>query len=84
MSKLWVFGNFLSLQLQKMFSASRMFVRSNMIAPYRAFRTSSNLFFKIGDPMPNFTAETTEGEIDFHQWIGQDWALLVSVNYFVE
>jgi hypothetical protein len=61
--------------------ASRMLARTFCnAAPHRAFRTSSNLFFKIGDPMPNFTAETTEGEIDFHQWIGQDWALLVSVK----
>jgi hypothetical protein len=48
----------------------------------RSFRTSSRALFKIGDVMPNFTAETTEGEIDFHQWIGNDWALLVSVKYF--
>ena len=33
---------------------------------------------RIGDEAPNFTADTTEGEINFHQWIGDGWALLFS------
>ena len=33
---------------------------------------------RIGDEAPNFTAETTQGEINFHQWIGDGWALLFS------
>jgi alkyl hydroperoxide reductase subunit AhpC len=33
---------------------------------------------RIGDEAPNFTAETTEGRIDFHQWIGDGWAILFS------
>jgi alkyl hydroperoxide reductase subunit AhpC len=32
----------------------------------------------IGDTAPNFTAQTTEGEIDFHDWIGDSWAVLFS------
>ena len=32
----------------------------------------------IGDTAPNFTAKTTEGEIDFHEWIGDSWAVLFS------
>jgi 1-Cys peroxiredoxin 6 len=32
----------------------------------------------IGDIFPNFTAETTIGSIDFHQWIGNKWAILFS------
>ena len=27
---------------------------------------------------PNFTAETTRGNIDFHDWIGNGWAILFS------
>jgi len=33
---------------------------------------------RIGDEAPNFTAQTTEGPIDFHQWIGDSWAVLFS------
>ncbi|HXW64868.1 MAG TPA: peroxiredoxin [Burkholderiaceae bacterium] len=33
---------------------------------------------RIGDEAPNFKAETTEGSIDFHQWIGDHWAILFS------
>jgi len=33
---------------------------------------------KLGDIAPNFTAKTTEGEIDFHSWIGDSWTLLMS------
>ena len=33
---------------------------------------------RIGDEAPDFTAETTEGTISFHDWIGDGWALLFS------
>jgi thioredoxin-dependent peroxiredoxin len=33
---------------------------------------------RINDEAPNFTAETTQGPIDFHQWIGNSWAILFS------
>ena len=32
----------------------------------------------IGDVAPNFTAQTTEGQIRFHDWIGDKWAVLFS------
>ena len=33
---------------------------------------------QLGQEAPNFTAETTEGTIDFHDWIGDSWAVLFS------
>jgi alkyl hydroperoxide reductase subunit AhpC len=33
---------------------------------------------RINDTAPNFTAETTHGPIDFHNWIGDGWAILFS------
>ena len=32
----------------------------------------------IGDVAPDFTAETTEGKIHFHDWIGNSWGVLFS------
>ena len=33
---------------------------------------------RINDEVPDFTADTTEGEIAFHDWIGDGWAILFS------
>jgi alkyl hydroperoxide reductase subunit AhpC len=33
---------------------------------------------RINDEAPNFTTETTEGTINFHNWIGDGWAILFS------
>ncbi len=33
---------------------------------------------RIGDTAPDFSAETTEGRIRFHDWIGDSWAVLFS------
>jgi alkyl hydroperoxide reductase subunit AhpC len=33
---------------------------------------------RIGDTAPNFQVQTTQGQIDFHQWIGDQWAVLFS------
>jgi alkyl hydroperoxide reductase subunit AhpC len=39
---------------------------------------SKAMSLHIGDEAPNFTANTTAGTIDFHQWIGNGWAILFS------
>jgi alkyl hydroperoxide reductase subunit AhpC len=33
---------------------------------------------RLGDEAPNFTAQTTEGEINFHEWLGDSWGVLFS------
>lgn len=33
---------------------------------------------RIGDEAPDFTANTTAGELNFHDWIGDGWAILFS------
>jgi len=33
---------------------------------------------RLGDIAPDFTADTTEGEVEFHQWLGDGWGVLFS------
>jgi alkyl hydroperoxide reductase subunit AhpC len=33
---------------------------------------------RLGDTAPDFTAQTTEGEIHFHEWLGDSWGVLFS------
>ena len=33
---------------------------------------------RLGDVAPNFTAQSTEGTIDFHNWLGDGWGVLFS------
>ncbi|NNN22253.1 MAG: peroxiredoxin [Acidimicrobiales bacterium] len=33
---------------------------------------------QLGDVAPDFTAETTEGEVKFHEWLGDSWGILFS------
>ena len=33
---------------------------------------------QLGDTAPDFTAETTEGEVSFHEWLGNQWGVLFS------
>lgn len=33
---------------------------------------------RLGDEAPNFTAETTQGKVNFHEWLGDSWGILFS------
>ena len=33
---------------------------------------------RLGDTAPNFTAQTTEGEVNLHEWLGDSWGTLFS------
>src|SRR5687768_2169948 len=46
--------------------------------PLHARPQEALMSLRIGDTAPNFQAQTTEGSIDFHQWIGDGWAILFS------
>jgi alkyl hydroperoxide reductase subunit AhpC len=41
-------------------------------------REEGSMTLRINDIAPDFTAETTQGVIHFHEWIGDNWAVLFS------
>jgi alkyl hydroperoxide reductase subunit AhpC len=41
-------------------------------------KTPYIMSLRLGDTAPNFKAKTTEGEIDFHEWLGDSWGVLYS------
>jgi alkyl hydroperoxide reductase subunit AhpC len=40
--------------------------------------TEDTMSLRINDEAPNFTIDTTQGRINFHDWIGDGWAILFS------
>ena len=36
------------------------------------------MLLRLGDTAPDFTAQTTEGEVRFHDWLGDNWGVLFS------
>ena len=46
--------------------------------PESRVRGDDTVALRINDEAPNFSAETTQGAIDFHEWIGDGWAILFS------
>src|SRR5438876_1365644 len=56
-----------------MLTFARAFER-NLLQPNRGGKES----MKIGDTAPDFEAETSQGRIRFHDWIGDSWVILFS------
>ena len=40
--------------------------------------TTTERVLRLGDEAPDFTAETTEGRLSFHEWLGDSWGVLFS------
>lgn len=45
---------------------------------YSAFNAASQPRIRLGSVAPNFEVDTTVGKIDFHNWVGDKWAILLS------
>jgi len=59
----------------------RQCVQHNPTLLHRTFATPATgeqPRLRLGTVAPNFKAKTTQGDIDFHQWIGDKWAILFS------
>src|SRR6516225_10775701 len=57
--------------------------RAILVAPRRPLsarhaQRRSDMSLRINDTAPDFEAETTKGKIRFHDWIGNQWAILFS------
>src|SRR5271154_6377024 len=44
----------------------------------RTTQRETTMSLRINSEAPNFTANTTQGAIEFHSWIGDGWAILFS------
>jgi hypothetical protein len=44
----------------------------------------SEMALQIGDTAPDFEAQTTEGRLRFHEWIGDSWAVLFSTVLLIQ
>ena len=48
------------------------------VAPDTTLTRSEQMAIRLGDTAPDFTAESTQGTIDFHEWLGDSWGVLFS------
>src|SRR5467141_4373813 len=45
---------------------------------YNTSTSGGQFMLRINDEAPNFTAETSQGTLNFYEWIGNGWAILFS------
>jgi|TARA_B110000438_G_scaffold237788_1_gene235306 alkyl hydroperoxide reductase subunit AhpC len=61
-----------------MIYASTLFFSEGYFFINNGMERKSTMTIRLGDTAPDFTAETTEGTIKFHEWLGDGWAILFS------
>ena len=49
-----------------------------MVTTYLIIFSGDKMAMRLGDTAPNFSAETTHGKINFHDWLGDSWGILFS------
>lgn len=60
-------------------SLRRQAQRSTLPSLRRTFATTTEQpRLRLGSVAPNFKAKTTQGDIDFHEWLGDKWGILFS------
>jgi alkyl hydroperoxide reductase subunit AhpC len=54
-------------------------IQRYLVFPFHRFKTNKLIMaLRLGDIAPDFQAETTQGTLKFHDWIGNGWAIIFS------
>ena len=70
--------HFISVSQATPFRLQRVSASPIAFRRYLATPTQEQPRLRLGSTAPNFKAKTTQGDIDFHQWLGDSWGILFS------